>query len=263
MKNEYGIRMKWLTVTCFEIEYQGFRIVSDPCITDSPQNDLTWECIEGCDIITLSHGHWDHITDIPRLIGKFRPLILTPDQSALPLAQWTNYTPSRIYPMYPNTELDFGPIKIKALFGRHTDLITGFNHQVIGLAGRTAAVSDPGMNPLQAMGSLEYRNYLFTFSNGTTLLLWGNDPTQEQINMLKCIHPDIAILQYSKQAKDPEAMAKFANDIGCRIVIPHHMDLKKNRAEYLPEVIAFSEAYTKRNPEGVFIIPENGKWMQI
>lgn len=263
MDKTYGIRIKWLTVTCFEIEYNGYSVVTDPCISASPLNDLTWEAIEHCDMITLSHGHWDHITDIPKLIDVFHPLVLAPDQSALSLARWTNYTPSRIYPMYPNTELDFDAIKVKAFFGRHTDLGSGFNTQCVGLASRPAALKDPTMNDLQAMGSMEYRNYLFTFPNGTTLLVWGNDPTEEQRNMLSIIQPDIAILQYSKQSKDPEKMGEFAADIGCKIVIPHHMDLKKTRENYMPEVVAFSNVFLKRVPNGKFLIPHNGEWMEI
>ena len=64
----YGVALKWLTVTCFEIRFGGVTVVSDPFVTDSPGTKLTWEAIEGCDLITLSHSHWDHITDLPHLM---------------------------------------------------------------------------------------------------------------------------------------------------------------------------------------------------
>lgn len=263
MKIEYGIRIKWLSVSCFEITDGNVTIVSDPCVTESPLCPLTWESIEKCDFITLSHGHWDHITDIPRLIGKFRPWILTGDQTAAPLARWTNYVPSRIYPMYPDMELDFDSVKIKALYGRHTDLGSGYNDQVTALANRPAVVADFTMNEIQGYGSMEYRNFLYTFPNGTKVLLWGNDPTPDQKNILKNIAPDIAILQYTKQAKDPEAMARFARDIGCKILIPHHMDLKKTKEEYLPEVAQFEKAFCALVPDATFICPENGAWIEL
>lgn len=263
MKKEYGIRLKWLSVTCFEITDGNVTIVSDPCVTESPLCPLTWEDIEKCDYITLSHGHWDHITDIPRLIDKFRPLIFTGDQTAAPLARWTNYAPSRIYPMYPDMELDFDTVKIKALYGRHTDTGNGYNDQVASLATRPAVLADFTMNELQGFGSLEYRNFLYTFPNGTKVLLWGNDPTPDQKNMLKDLKPDIAILQYTKQAKDPEAMARFARDIGCKVLIPHHMDLKKTKEEYMPDVDRFRQAFYTLVPDAAFICPENGCWIQL
>lgn len=263
MDDRYGVHIKWLTITCFEIRYENTTIVSDPCITGWNQKELTWENIENCDYITLSHGHWDHITDIPNLMEKFTPVVLVGDQTAAPLARWTNYNPTRIYPMYPNMELDFDTVKIKALYGRHTDQGTGYNDQVTSLATRAAVLADPGMNELQGYGSLEYRNFLFTFPNGTKVLLWGNDPTVEQKNLLKKLQPDIAILQYTKQAKDPAGFARFACDIGCKVLIPHHMDLKKTEAEYMPAVTQLSEAFLTLVPDGKFICPKNGQWMHL
>ena len=261
--NQYGIRIKWLSVTCFEITDGNVTIVSDPCVTESPLCSLTWENIEACDYITLSHGHWDHITDIPRLINKFQPIILTGDQTAAPLARWTNYSPSRIYPMHPDLELNFDTVKIRALYGRHVDTGSGYNDQVATLSKRPAVQADFGMNELQGYGSLEYRNFLYTFPNGTKILLWGNDPTAEQRNILKAIQPDIAILQYTKQAKDPEAMAQLAQESGCKVLIPHHMDLKKTREAYMPEVEEFKIAFEKRVPNGKFICPLNGEWIYL
>lgn len=190
-------------------------------------------------------------------------MILTGDQTAAPLARWTNYSPSRIYPMYPDMELDFDTVKIKALYGRHTDLGTGYNDQVTALATRDAAKADFRMNELQGYGSLEYRNFLYTFPNGVKVLLWGNDPTAEQKNILKGEKPDIAILQYNKQAKDPAAMAKFARDIGCKVLIPHHMDLKKTPTEYMPEVQRLENAFLELVPDGSFICPVNDQWLHL
>ena len=126
MEKLYGLEIKWLSVTCFELKFGGITVVTDPYITECVGTDMTWEAIEKCDIICLTHAHWDHITDIPRLVEKFHPLIMCGEQTAMPLARWLDYTPSRIYPMYPNQELDFDDVKIKALYGRHTDLKKGF-----------------------------------------------------------------------------------------------------------------------------------------
>ena len=81
--------------------------------------------------------------------------------------------------------------------------------------------------------------------------------------MLKGIQPDIAILQYTKQARDPDAMARFARDIGCRILIPHHMDLKKKPKEYMPEVEVFKNAFLAIAPEAQFLCPVNGQWIEL
>lgn len=80
----------------------------------------------------------------------------------MPLAKWLNYTPTNIYPMYPDTELDFGDVKIRALYGRHTNLGQGFNDLCDRIENNDICKNDPGIAALQAIGSMEYRNYLFT-----------------------------------------------------------------------------------------------------
>ena len=107
----------------------------------------------------------------------------------------------------------------------------------------------------------QLRNYLFTARDGTKVLFWGNEPTETQKNMVRELKPDIAILQLSRQ--DPVKMAELAAISGCRVVIPHHMDLLKSRQQYMPSVEAMKEAYEKLVPSGRFIVPENGKWMEI
>jgi len=54
------------------------------------------------------------------------------------MARWLNYTHARVYPMYPDTELDFGDVKIRALYGRHAGLKEGIND----LTKRVCSVDD-------------------------------------------------------------------------------------------------------------------------
>ena len=261
MLQHYGVNIRWMTIACFEIHAEGIRILNDPSITASTCETLTREDLGPCDIVTLSHGHWDHITDMKYAVEQNHPLLLCGDHHAEPMARWLNYTPTRIYPMYPNTELDFGPVRIKALFGRHCDLGSGFNDQCKTLASREWTQENPDSMEIQEWGSMEYRNYLFTFQNGTKLLIWGNDPTIEQKNMLAPIKPDIAILQLSKQ--DPVEMAEFAQAIGAKTVIPHHMDLRKTPEVYMPKVLKMQEEFLKHVPDGTFICPKNGEWLYL
>ena len=261
MERKYGIELKWLAVTSFEFRFGGTTVLSDPYITECVGTDCTWENVDGCDIMLLGHAHWDHITDIPRLVDKFHPIILCGDQTAMPMAKWLNYTPTRIYPMYPDLELDFGDVKIKALYGRHTDLKQGYNDLFARLQQNEFALADPGIAALQGIGSLEYRNFLLTAPNGTKILLWGNDPTVEQMNLCKALKPDIAIIQRSTAEESIIQKAEFAAAIGCKVLIPHHHDF---RAVDDPAAVnRFGEEFLKRVPDGTFISPKHGEWISL
>ena len=261
MERKYGIELKWLAVTSFEFRFGGTTVLSDPYITECVGTDCTWENVDGCDIMLLGHAHWDHITDIPRLVDKFHPIILCGDQTAMPMAKWLNSTPTRIYPMYPDLELDFGDVKIKALYGRHTDLKQGYNDLFARLQQNEFALADPGIAALQGIGSLEYRNFLLTAPNGTKILLWGNDPTVEQMNLCKALQPDIAIIQRSTAEESIIQKAEFAAAIGCKVLIPHHHDF---RAVDDPAAVnRFGEEFLKRVPDGTFISPKHGEWISL
>ena len=261
MGKSYGVSIKWLAVTSFEIRCNDITVVTDPYITECVGTDLTWEAVENCDIICVGHTHWDHVTDIPRLAEKFHPRILCGDQTAMPMAKWLNYNPSFVYPMYPNLELDFGGVKIRALYGRHTNLGRGLNDLCARLDANENCVRDPGIASLQAVGSMEYRNYLFTLPNGTKILLWGNEPTVEQVNICKALEPDIAIIQRSVKPEDSAKKADFAAAIGCKVLIPHHHDFRGVDDPGIVE--AFKEEFLRRVPTGTFITPPHGQWIHL
>lgn len=261
MEKKYGLSIKWLAVSSFEIRCDGMTVVTDPYITECVGTDVTWEAVESCDIICLGHSHWDHITDIPRLAEKFSPRILCGDQTAMPMAQWLDYDPAWIYPMYPDTELDFGAVKIRALYGRHKGGKGGFNNLCKRLAEHPLSVADPGLAALQPIGSMEYRNYLLTFPNGTKLLVWGSELTVEQTNMCKALAPDIAIIQRPTSDQDIEDRAEFAREIGCKVVIPHHHDFL--RVDDPAVVAKFRDAFLGRCPDCEFITPAHGEWVHL
>ena len=263
MERKYNIDIKWLAVSSFEIKIGDFTIVTDPFITECKGTDLTYEAVENCDAICLGHAHWDHITDIPRLCEKFKPMVLCGDITAIPLAQWLNYTPSLIYPMYPNLELDFDKVKIRALYGRHKILKSGkgYNDLVEKINENEYCQADAGIAALQGVGTMEYRNFLFTAPNGTKILIWGNTPTPEQINICKALAPDIAIIQRDTPSKSIEERADFAAKIGCKVLIPHHHDVKDKEDPIYVE--KFKEEFLKRVPDGTFITPKHGEWIYL
>lgn len=255
------IRMRWLTVACFEMEFGGTTVVNDPFITESTETDLTWEAIEKCDLITLTHVHWDHVTDIPRLMKKFDPLLLTGEQSMIPMARWLDCNPTRVYPMNPDVELDFDDVKIRALYGRHSQpkFTVGELHD--RWKNNPILRADPELEQMQLLGSMETRNFLFTAPSGKSILIWGSNPTVEQRNLLAAVHPDVAILQLS--ARDPAVMAQFASEIGCKTLIPHHHDFFGRPEEYNLRAEQLGEEFIRRVPNGRYIAPTHGEWFEV
>ncbi len=259
---KYGVSIKWLAVASFELKLGKRTVVTDPYITECIGTDLDYNAVENCDFISLTHAHWDHITDIPRLYEKFAPKILAGEMTSLEIARWLDIWPSKVYPMYPGTELDFGAFKVKALYGRHIfNGKWGIRSYVEERASKLDVCKDPYVLKMQEIGSFEYRNFLFTLPNGTKVLHWGSAPTPEQIAICKAEQPDIAIIQRAGSPAQIEKRADFAAAIGAKVVIPHHHDF--HGVDDPATVAAFREAYLKRVPDGTFITPVHGEWIEL
>lgn len=256
----FGVRLKWLGCACFEMDFDGLHVVSDPWITVNEKNDLTWEDVEKCNYITLTHSHHDHITDIPVLMEKFPAYLMCGELTALPLMKWANVNPMRMYPMTPNLELDMDKVKIKALYGRHGPLNGTAQERIENFENHKFHGKSELLKELGLWGDFEYRNFLYTMPNGTKMLLWGNKISRpDQRNILKAEQPDIAIIQVTGTNKATD-MAAACKEMGCKVVIPHHIDFPGN---YMSKALALKDALAEVTPEIQFIIPEYGKWIEL
>ena len=137
----------------------------------------------------------------------------------------------------------------------------GFNDLCAIIENNDICRADAGIASLQAVGTMEDRNYLFTTPNGTKMLIWGNELTIEQLNICKALKPDIAILQRVVTPSKISEMADFAAKIGCKVLIPHHHDF---RGVDDPSAIeTFKKEFLARVPDGRFVAPDHGEWVHL
>ena len=176
------------------------------------------------------------------------------------MMKWANVNPMRIYPMSPNLELDMDKVKIKALYGRHGPLPGAGLERIEKWKTHPVHGQSEVLTELGIWGDLEYRNYLYTTTNGTKVLIWGNKIARpDQRNMLKAEGADIGIIQVTG-ANKAEDMAAACKEMGCKVVIPHHIDYP---GDYMRSVNALKDALAAIAPEIRFIIPEYNKWIEL
>lgn len=250
------VKLRWLTNACVEIRCCDQVIVTDPCLSLTPCKKFTADSFERIDSVLISHIHWDHISDLPEVYRKYNPLIFCGYMSADKLLGWFHANPSRAYPMFPNQEINMGPYKVKLLYNRHLDI----NMEWKGTKPSKYTFWDdyPGMKEVSDYGGLEMSSYLITFENGTTILFWGGAIGYDQIDTLKGLRPDIAIMQYSKQRI--EDLVPLINAVQPKVLIPHHHDLRKQFED--PDV-QNNLKLLKETYKGNIVCPKNGEWLEF
>lgn len=145
MGKDLGIRVKWLGCAGFEMDFGGFSVVTDPFIDSrwqtetamqekvaGPDCGLRAKDVERCDAIAVTHGHYDHVTEVPALQKRFSCPVLCGEMTAWPLMRFADLGPADIRVMSPNLELDYGAVKIKALYGIHTRIASGYRDSCSG-----------------------------------------------------------------------------------------------------------------------------------
>ena len=257
----HNVRIKWLGCAGYEMHFGDFSVVSDPFITEHKKTPLTAEDVEKCDVMILTHGHYDHLTDIPALYKKFKAPVICGELTAEPLMRWANLSPMDVYPAYPGQELDFDAVKITPLQGQHTRLGNSYEEVIKKAENSVYLPKHPELMELHLIGAREYRNYLLTAPDGFKVLHWGN-PVRRPVlyNIAKSVLPDVLILQCTGTMPDADAAVELVKEAGVSAVIANHFDFP---GDYREAVATLREKLRKAVPDCRFIVPAYGQWIDF
>lgn len=226
-----GIKIRWLNTAGFEmILPSGAHLLTDPWLDSSDIYPLSVDEIERADYILLSHVHFDHAQDVGRLLEKFpKAKLFVGDLSTDALCQEQHVSLTNIYRIRSGEEYIFEDVKINVFAGRHTENAKGVY--------RPAVFSSEGLDSLTGWwGSMELHNFLITASDGTRVLVWAGQTTDDQKYRFAGLRPDLAIMHLSPK-QDPANFADLAKSIGAQVIIPHHHDLTEPLFTAKPELI--------------------------
>lgn len=99
----------YLGHSCFQLEIDDVRIVTDPFVTDNPlAKDIDLATVEA-DIILVTHGHGDHIGDLVKLANQTNALVLCNYEICLWLEQqgYANCRPMNHGGLFSSRGIDY------------------------------------------------------------------------------------------------------------------------------------------------------------
>ena len=239
-------KMRWLGTACFEILLPDNQtIVIDPYVDDSVSSPVTSDQFEGCNYIFITHGHYDHVLDVGKLVNRFRPKVFCSEVTAESLITHQGVTASPINRVKSGDMVREEGLTVKVLRGAHVD----FFREYLRLTGRELAEEGPDPKAmiekaLMAMMETdqtpeqlpewmskypqgEQLNFVFEPVGGKRIYMAGSYPAPEVIEEAKKANAHITLLQVlpgKTLAGIEEQVAQLAIASGCRIAVPQHHD---------------------------------------
>ncbi|MEA5012250.1 MAG: MBL fold metallo-hydrolase [Angelakisella sp.] len=226
-----GLQVRWFNNAGFEmILPSGKHLLVDPWLDSSNTFAFSVEQVEQYDYVLLSHIHSDHAGDIKALENKFsRFVLMVGDFDVDPLCEWQDLDLRNVYRVRDGAKYSFDDVTVEVFGSRHTEAPQP--------ALRSKSYKEDSENANSGWwGNFEVLNYLITTSDGTKVLVWAGMTTEDQKNLFKDLHPDIAFMHLSPKS-DAKIFAQMVASWGPKLVVPHHYDAIKAGVEQKPDQI--------------------------
>jgi L-ascorbate metabolism protein UlaG (beta-lactamase superfamily) len=279
-----GVRFRWLGYVCFEFALpSGRRLVVDPYIDFSPTAPIKCSEVTGADYIALTHGHYDHITDVGQLLQRFHSKVICSREIAEPLSQVFHIDLGDCIRVSAGDRVDFSDLGIEVKRGQHINLLPPMRQAYTRLTGKEVDLTwtfkeiqkkiETALNLVQKPETTamlekldlagvtggEQLNFLFQTEENLRLLFFSSSPEDHLRPVAAEARAQVIFLQLG--GTDLEKMADLAAISGAGLVIPTHHD--GNGVESSHRLAGkFADLLAKKT-KARFMDIEHGRWYEI
>ena len=273
-------QIKWLGTACFEIRMESQKsIVIDPYVDDSVSVPFTWDQVEGCDYIFLTHGHYDHVLDVGKLTNRFNPEIFCSREVADALIEHQGIEPERFAYVTAGDVVERGDMRAEIVNGVHVDFAAMYQ-RIMGrdlledtggdLKKAIEALMGPGVAPPEQAQEWmlkypqgEQLNFVFEINGGKRIYMAGSYPDPSLLEVAKNTRAYMTLLQVlpGNALKGlEEQTAQFGLASGAEIIVPQHHDPLMEGAQ-AADLTRVRELFEKHNVR--FQEFEPGRWYKF
>ena len=280
-----SIQFRWLGYVSLEMVLpSGKVLVVDPFIDFSPTAPIKNRDVTGADYIAVTHGHYDHITDIGPLAKKYDSKVICSHQLAKPLINLFELDPDNLIRITAGETLELEGLTIDVKKAEHIDLVPVMRVIHKRMTGRIAdrsmsldelreaiAKVASGLEtdtPLNAMRkrmqsagivSGEQLNFLLHTGDNLRTYIYNAGPDEILSGEVARAHPNILFVQLG--GVRAKAAAEVAARSGAEIVIPTHhdgegVDVMHKRARKMAGHLA-------RRSKARLLDIDHGKWYRV
>ncbi|MFI5370347.1 MAG: metal-dependent hydrolase [Candidatus Eisenbacteria bacterium] len=196
-----GFALTWLGHNSFKLVTRGARtFLLDPWVEGNPSTPKDLKTFDKIDVMTISHGHGDHMADAVTLAKKFKPVVVCNYEIHLFLQK---KGVGGTAPMNKGGTQEAGGVKITMVHATHS-----------------SGIEDGG----QVVYGGEACGFVFTLEDGTRIYHAGDTGPHADMTLIAELYaPEIALLPIGDLfTMGPREAAVVARMLKSRYLVPAH-----------------------------------------
>ena len=254
------MKLTWLGTAGFRIEVGETVLYLDPYIRRSaqarPQLSLRLEEITRADYIVVSHGHFDHAMDVPRIAKQTGARVLAPSTVCDGLRNRGVPDP-QLWPLEGIKTLGLEDFRVRTIPAKHVR----FDRKLILATLRRAWWRLPAAL-LRSIGypTGHVMGYLFTSQECSWCFLGsaGYEP-----ELIRDLSPDIALIPMQGRSDIHRVAAQMTALISPKWVIPHHHDDFYPPLTQMIDLEPFVQEVARQAPGTRVFVPKIGQIVEF
>ena len=250
----------------------GKIVLVDPYFIDCKFDSFTRDDVTGADYIILTHGHFDHDSDLGYLAHKFNAKVFCGVMSANELLKFHKIPYDNIFPVFPNSTYTMDGVTFAFWQAKHNE--SGARTYDPDKDICKTKYGMEGHKELDNLGSIESLDWMITTDNGFRIMMCsGRAVFGESFERCKKYRSNVLLRQSgvrhpekSGEQVPARELAELLCRYGAQLIFPFHFDvmIKKWGYEKVQSYMAeVAKEVHELDPGAEFIFPKALKWYSI